>query len=205
MRDYEVIILAAGQASRFGSAKQLAIWRGKPLLQYAIENARCLGKKPWLALGAFRDEIIANPSLDLSSCHIVSVDNWAKGVSESIRQCVLAIQSEAPLTEGVLLLLGDQPLISLNALEQMLERLSVADQALPLLAAAYEEGPGVPAFIPARFFPALLALGGDQGARFFLRQQKAEMVSFDGLLADIDVFADLADLSPKDGSAIETG
>ncbi|WP_373398502.1 NTP transferase domain-containing protein [Algoriphagus halophilus] len=53
-----IIILAAGESSRLGYPKQIARYKDKTLLQYAIDAANgSKADKKVLVLGAFKDEI----------------------------------------------------------------------------------------------------------------------------------------------------
>jgi CTP:molybdopterin cytidylyltransferase MocA len=58
------LVLAAGQASRFGSAKQLAILDGRPLLEHAVRaiTASVIGRVI-VVLGAGAEEVIAGVDL----------------------------------------------------------------------------------------------------------------------------------------------
>ena len=52
------MVLAAGEASRFGEPKQLADWFGKTLLSHTIDKLKGLSEYLYVCLGAHHDEIV---------------------------------------------------------------------------------------------------------------------------------------------------
>ena len=53
-----LILLAAGESSRFGTPKQLLMYKGKILMQHTIDLTQNLGKETVIVLGAFSTEIL---------------------------------------------------------------------------------------------------------------------------------------------------
>jgi len=81
----QLIILAAGEARRFGSPKQLALFNGRSMLQHVIELAVDAGYRPWVALGANRDAIRDQCAEALGNSVVVEVDDWRRGMGASCR------------------------------------------------------------------------------------------------------------------------
>ena len=52
-----VAILAAGGSSRLGRPKQLVQWRGRSLLQHAVDSASAVAPRVLLTLGADADAL----------------------------------------------------------------------------------------------------------------------------------------------------
>ena len=189
-----VVILAAGEGKRFGSPKQLALWRGLPLLQHAISLASSLGIKPCIALGAHRALIETSADISLDSCHIVTVDRWVEGISASIKETLNMMLVKSPSIKGVIYLLADQPLLKREDLEKIYT-IAVSHNYSEIVCSEYSfqeaVSLGVPAYFPSQHFRALLSLEGDQGAKKVILANKHQIVRLKGALIDIDTVADL--------------
>ena len=197
MSGFQVLILAAGGSSRYGSAKQLAELNGKPMLQYTIDAALGLGVRPWLCIGANNGEIKAAPGLSLSTCEIVEVPDWQQGLSASLRAGLASILSREGDCRGVLVILGDQPCLRTEQLRQLLCQ---AEQ-LPgiIISALYSDHirgkrGGVPAYFPDSIFSEILALKGDQGAQKVIAMHSHYLMDLGEAIRDIDRPEDLKSL-----------
>ena len=185
------LVLAAGAARRFGSAKQLLSIQGSPLLlQVASRAAVLVGDDLIVVLGAHAEPIEAQ----LSGCPGRRIINpaWEEGMGSSLRAGVLALP---PACAAVLVLLADQAAVSVADLE----RLRAAWHAHPeRIAAAHYGEPvprsGVPALFPRAWFPALLQLTGDCGARALLARHTdvVQPVPMPNAVLDIDTPEDAA-------------
>ena len=159
----QVLVLAAGAATRFGSAKQLAPVNGVPMLRLALGRALSLaGAQVSVVLGAHAGEVA--PVLGRLAVNVVVNRQWQEGMSSSIRAGVASVPGSVG---GVLLLLADQVGVS----EGDLQRLCDAWRRNPLavVAAQYGGGHGVPALFPRSRFALLQSLRGERGARALLR------------------------------------
>src|SRR6266446_1205878 len=105
------IVLAAGLSSRFGSLKQLADYRGEPLVRHAARVALAAGcARTIVVIGNERvREALAGLDVDV-------VFNDEEGLSSSIRRGVRAAEGD-----DVLLTLGDQPLVTPEHLKALIE------------------------------------------------------------------------------------
>lgn len=190
--NFAILILAAGEGSRFGSPKQLALFDGIPLLEHAIRLANALGKQPFVALGAHREAILGNQSLASKlrqHAQVVGVDNWDKGMSQSIREGTAIVRESG--AEGILILLADQPLITSNDLNALLNEVDGSKQ---IIAAQYKDGAGVPAYFSKDYFQDLLSLEGDVGARRVINSHPHVLINLHDHLVDLDYERDLSKL-----------
>jgi molybdenum cofactor cytidylyltransferase len=159
----QVLVLAAGAGTRFGSAKQLAPVNGVPMLRLALNRALSLaGAQVSVVIGAHAGEVA--PVLGRLAVNVVVNRQWEEGMSSSIRAGLASVPGSVG---GVLLLLADQVGVS----EADLQRLCDAWRRSPnaIVAAQYGGGHGVPALFPRSQFALLHSLRGERGARALLR------------------------------------
>jgi molybdenum cofactor cytidylyltransferase len=156
------IILAAGAATRMGQLKQLLPYRGKTLVEHAVEQALAAGFDPAIVVvGAEADSVRAT----LSARPVTLVENsfWHLGMGSSIAAGV-GVLAEAQV---VAITLADQPLVEARHLREM-QALLDASEAVAV-AAQYNGTLGVPALFKRELFGALRSLDPAAGARSLLR------------------------------------
>jgi molybdenum cofactor cytidylyltransferase len=165
-----VAILAAGRSSRLGQPKALVRWRGRTLLQRALDTACALTPRVVVALGAEGDELWRTLALPADGARIARIDvtDASDGLSASLRAVVAHVDAD-PEIERLLVLLTDQYAVD----ETWLQALLALADAHPrrMIASRYDGVRGVPALFPRAAFAALAALRGDRGARRLLRDE----------------------------------
>lgn len=181
------LVLAAGESRRFGSPKQLALWRGRTLLEHVLELARRAGLGPvvtvvpvWLTRPAsLGDEVlwIRNPHPE-------------RGMSQSLR---LGMAAMPPSVAAALILLGDQPWLP----EGHIEALLAARGPRPLVATRAGDQLGPPVLVERSHFSVVGTLSGDIGLREVLASDLSavSVVPLPDLPGDIDTPDDLRRLS----------
>ena len=153
------LILAAGAGRRFGSTKQLAELRGRPLLAHALEAMLAAGlERVIVVLGHDADAIRAR--VDFGAAEVVIAEDWADGQAASLRRG-LAAAGEA---DAVVITLGDQPFITPQVIGAALDQLDGYDAVRAL----YDGKPGHPVVLGRAVLDAAGELRGDQGARELL-------------------------------------
>ncbi|MBI3150525.1 MAG: putative selenium-dependent hydroxylase accessory protein YqeC [Chloroflexi bacterium] len=177
------IILAAGEATRYGSPKQLLDWKGKPFVRHIAETALQTGLWPVVVVtGAY--------AADIESClkdlpvSIVHNPEFKQGQSTSIKTGVEAL----PKSVGAaVFLLSDQPQIPGAVIRALTEAHAKELQAViaPLV---LEERRANPVLFDRVTFPDLLQLTGDIGGRAIFSKYKVEYMPWhdDILLLDVD-------------------
>lgn len=180
------VVLAAGSATRFGSLKQLALFRGKPLVRHVTETVIASGCDQVLVVtsGDALDDALSGLGV-----RIVVNENAGEGIASSIRLAV----TEAPAGR-LLLALADQPLVS----PAHLKALITCDA--PIAASRYAGIDGVPAIFSNALRNELLELRGDRGARSVIEKHHDQVVSieFEAAAIDIDTPRDLQRLGSPD-------
>lgn len=188
-----VVILAAGSSSRLGEPKQLVRFQDKPLLQNMIDQSVSLGfGSKIIILGANSETI--KKALNPGTFTFVMNENWTEGIASSIRKGVEYSLGLNPGTEHLLFLLSDQPFVSTELLERLLE--THRTEKSEITASFYNNDTGVPAVFSKPIFPLLMELGGDHGAKKIMRRfpDKVTPVHFEMGHFDIDTPRDYVKL-----------
>jgi molybdenum cofactor cytidylyltransferase len=176
-----LLLLAAGGSTRMGRPKQLLEYRGRPLLRHSIEQA----------LGSICRPVIVVLGADADACRAVMQDlpvtivinaEWAMGMGSSIRAGMSAVP---PHADAVVIALADQPLISSAFLDSLVRH--HADGPKPMVAASYDDRPGVPALFARALFPTLAALDGQSGAKTLLQAAGDDLFIIPAPQAAVDV------------------
>ncbi|HSC67335.1 MAG TPA: nucleotidyltransferase family protein [Cellvibrio sp.] len=186
----DCLILAAGNASRFGGCKQLADWRGRPLLAASIAAARALKPARIVVVGgAFYPQLLqALPQLELKPAastyrpiELLEFCAWELGLGNSLAFGIKQLQNSNP----VLILLGDQPLISAQDLRKLYRHWRNSPDKIAC--ASFANTLGVPAIFPAPFKAALYACRGDRGAKSVLLRYSNRVVPVAMPTAEFDI------------------
>jgi molybdenum cofactor cytidylyltransferase len=189
MTTTSIIILAAGSSSRLGQAKQQLFYKGKTLLQHAIETA--LGSQAaqvLVVLGANASSIA--PQISHYTISLLQNNDWETGMASSIKVGLKAVQEWASSPNHALFMLCDQPLITseiLNALMQTKEQTHKV-----IIGCSYANTIGAPVLFDASLFEELLQLTGQEGAKKLLTKypDKVVAVPFPEASLDIDTQQD---------------
>ena len=181
------MILAAGAATRMGRLKQLLPYRGKTLVEHAVEQGLEAGFSPVIvvvgaAAAAIRAALAAQP------VGLVENPLWPLGMGSSIRTGIEAL----PDAPSVAVLLADQPFVEARHLREMQTLLD--GSGARAVAAQYNGTLGVPAFFQRELFGALRSLDPASGARALLREHATPFPLPEAAI-DIDTPEDFATLS----------
>lgn len=187
------LILAAGQAKRMGSLKQLLPFGEGTLLTNAIRQAHSAGfERIAVVVGAEAARVAE--SIAREPVEVIENPDWELGMGSSIRAGVKRIRQWRPLPDVIAILLADQPLIEARHLLAMREL--QAQTNARIVAAQYGSGYGVPALFASDLFAKLESLPPDAGARALLRGGEFPVIEYPlpEAATDIDTPGDLAAL-----------
>ena len=211
------LILAAGRASRFGSLKQLAPINNKPMLQHCIDSANSALPGAVYTLLGYQPELIKST---ITGTKIIEHPQWARGIGSSIAVGVDYLSKDF---DTILIMLGDQPMISGSYLKQLIDLFKEQQHQDQLrkkqpkkdqsqkdhaqnhhikkhqqpVCSAYQNNLGVPAIFGRQHFSELIKLAGDYGAKQFLMDLSPAPVALPlgELSMDVDYPQDLQSLS----------
>jgi CTP:molybdopterin cytidylyltransferase MocA len=188
------LVLAAGAGLRLGGTvpKPLLPFRGRPLAAWPLDALRAGGVEDVVVVvGSEAERVADGLEGELRGAEVVACADWAEGLSASLR-CGVAAAAERD-AEAVVIVLGDQPLLSGEAVAAVLAAREPREAFA--VRATYDGMPGHPSVIEAAAFTAVAELRGDTGARELLRG--ALFANCDGLGApdDVDTLDDLERLA----------
>lgn len=190
--EFVSIVLAAGQAKRMGTIKQLLMHQGKTMLQTVIDNISILKNPLIVVLGAYSGSIAK--SVKGHNLTIVVNKNWEEGIGSSIRFGLTAAINGPSKPKAVIIALADQPSITSDHFTHLFERGQASNT---IVATKYQNIIGVPAYFPSRFFDDLQGLHGDIGARHLFHKMSCQVMDivFEPAALDIDTKQDWQDFT----------
>lgn len=180
------VILAAGRASRMGSAghhKLLAEFDGVPLVRRTTEVALAASPGPVTVVTGHRAGEIreALSGLDLAFVHN---DDFASGMASSL---IAGLGGIGPEADGMLVLLADMPGVATEDVRRLIA--AFEEQGGQAVVRAVNGGKrGNPVILPRALFPAILRLEGDVGARHVVETGGLPVIDIDiGPAAHLDL------------------
>jgi molybdenum cofactor cytidylyltransferase len=158
------IVLAAGRSTRMGGPnKLLAEIGGKPLVRFVAEQALASRAAPVVVVtGHERAKVEA--ALAGLRVRFVHNPDYAAGLSTSLKAGLATLPPEV---DGAIVCLGDMPQVTAALIDRMLEAFDPARGAL-VVVPTIDGKRGNPVVWSRRFFPDLMALEGDVGARHLI-------------------------------------
>src|SRR5512137_2081416 len=111
------IILAAGLSSRLGRPKLLLPLNGRSLIRRTVEQVITAGGGEWEEVVVVLGHEAARVQQELEGLPIRTIVNpqFAMGMSVSL---IAGLHAISPQAEGVMIFLGDQPLVSTEVVRQ---------------------------------------------------------------------------------------
>jgi molybdenum cofactor cytidylyltransferase len=192
------VILAAGASSRFRAGggpdptKLVAKLDGKPIVRRVVEAALATKARPVAVVTGYARDVVESVVADLEASFAFNPD-FASGLASSLSVGLLATPRDVA---GVLVLLGDMPLIEPRLADALIEAFLAREGALA--AVPLTEGRrGNPVLLGRGLFEAALRLKGDEGARKLIGAlNEGELVEVEasdmGVTFDVDTPEDLA-------------
>jgi molybdenum cofactor cytidylyltransferase len=185
------IILAAGASTRMGRPKQLLLCEGQSLLQRITETAIAAGCHPVIVVVGYEGDRIRDDVRHLPVQIVENID-WQTGMGSSICCGIQVLRQTA--IDAVMLLLCDQPFVSVETLHQLITHYwqtgetdwqtgksdwQTSKTRPPIVASSYQGIVGVPALFDQTLFAELATLTGAEGARKIIQHHIQSVITID--------------------------
>ena len=179
------IILAAGESKRMTLGNKLLLRKNNvPLIKITFENIKA-SKVDNISIVLGKNlESIKNIISD-QNVNFLKNNDYQNGISTSIKK---GIENLNPASCGVLICLGDMPLIKTDTYNEIIDAFykSNNQSIIPY----FKKKRGNPILFSQLHFKELISITGDNGAKFFINEKKNEFLSIsvsdEGVLFDID-------------------
>ncbi|AHG41493.1 Molybdopterin-guanine dinucleotide biosynthesis protein A [Pseudomonas syringae CC1557] len=182
------LILAAGSSKRFdGDKRQALLPCGRTLLTASLDNARKAFTQVAVILRTDDDREALGIPAEIT---VIRSEHAGLGMGHSLASGIAAVVNSS--SDAVAILLADMPWIQPQTLRNLLMLADPQRIALPM----HEGQRGHPVIIGRRFWPELLKLEGDQGAKALIAHNPdlCDVMDCDdpGILLDADTRSTLA-------------
>jgi molybdenum cofactor cytidylyltransferase len=155
------IVLAAGRSTRMGGPnKLLADVGGRPLIRLAVEAALASRARPVMVVTGHQRDKVEAALAGLDVMYAYNPD-FAEGLSTSVKAGLAALPEEA---DGAIVCLGDMPQVTAALIDKLTAAFDPERGAL-VVVPVIEGKRGNPVVWARRFFPELMTIDGDIGAR----------------------------------------
>ncbi|MQP65363.1 NTP transferase domain-containing protein [Niveispirillum sp. SYP-B3756] len=188
------LILAAGSSRRMGQKNKLLLpLQGKPLLRHVVDAA-VASQLSGLTLVTGHDDAAVRAMLNGQPLHITHAADHAAGMSASLKVGLASLPADL---DGVMVLLGDMPLVTAADIDRLIAAFSPAD-GRGICVPSHGGQRGNPILWNSTYLPEMQGLSGDRGARDLLLRHATAICDVpmdrDGVLRDADTPEALADL-----------
>ncbi len=191
------LILGAGRSRRMAPHNKLLIAdkAGKTMIARVTDNVLSSNARPVLIVTGHQATEVEQ-ALGGRPVRFVHADDYADGLSASLKAGIAAVPPECA---AAVVCLGDMPLVTGRMIDRLLSMYDPHEGRLIVLP-TFRGKQGNPMLWDRRFFPEILQIGGDSGARFLVGKYaecvcEVEMAD-DAVLRDFDTADSLATL-PK--------
>ena len=201
------VLLAAGSARRFGGSQKLLAsvpheGGNIPLVRLSVIGLLA-AKLERIVVVVGREGESVRQCLSDVPVEIVANSEAETGMSSSLRVGVAEGARRWPDSEGILIALGDQPIVAREIIDSLVAALrdrSDGGCAPAIVAPRFEGMLGTPVLFTLPLLPELLALRGDHGARSVIERDgsRVRFVDFDRPAPlDVDTVTDLTNLTSE--------
>lgn len=196
-------MLAAGSGTRFGAGqnKLLATWRGRSLIEHVLATVVSARSE-----GLLGDVVVVHsPSAPevgalatSADCDAVMVTRERPAISESIKAGFTALEAMYDLRRvtGALLILGDQPMLSVDTIRAVVNAGRDPDALVRPRYSLDPGTPGHPVLVGRVHWGLVEQTDGDRGIDQVVRARGLawRLIDLGGNNPDVDTSADLAGL-----------
>src|SRR5688500_5778369 len=180
---YGIVLLAAGKSSRLGKPKQLLIFEDTTLIKRAAKTALEITNKTVVVTGALQEKV--EEELNGLPVHIKYNKDYHEGIASSIRTGLTFLIKNFGELKGAIFMVCDQPYLSSWLISQLIQK--AAETNSTIVAASYAGTIGTPVLFEKNFFPMLLELKGDNGAKKLIKENLNQVTTVNFPQGEIDI------------------
>ncbi len=163
-RAIAAVVFAAGKSSRMGGPnKLLAEIGGRPLVRIVTDAALASRARPVIVVTGHQRERVEAALAGLP-VKFVHNPNFAEGLGTSLKAGIAALPAEV---DGAIVCLGDMPQVDAALIDRLVGALD-PDKGALVAVPTIDGKRGNPVVWSRRFFPDLMAVEGDVGARHLI-------------------------------------
>jgi molybdenum cofactor cytidylyltransferase len=156
---FSIIILAGGRSKRMGTTKQLLPWGNKTILQNVVDTASAVNPAEIIVVLGHNAAEISEVLRD-EPVKIVVNEEFSKGMSSSLKA---ALHHISPDSDTYVFMLGDQPLVTADLLQVLLQHHSASRFGITV--PVYRNEKGRPVVMDSKYREELMTLEGEIGAK----------------------------------------
>jgi CTP:molybdopterin cytidylyltransferase MocA len=178
------IILAAGKSTRMGTQKLLLPYENTSIIKSIVTKSMNSNVKDTIVvLGSHKNEI--KKELNKLSIQFADNNHFENGMLSSVQKGISVVPKNI---DGVLILLGDQPMVSCNLINRLIAVFNKTSKGI--IVPIFEGKRGHPLLISKKYFNKINKLNPAIGLRELLNTHNSDVleiaVQIDVILKDID-------------------
>lgn len=177
----DMIFLAAGSSTRFGSNKLLYKLNGTCMYRYGIDLADRLQQEGLIesvVVVTQYEAIISDITEHFPDMDVIYNPQPELGISESIRLGVeKLLESEKKCGKSCMFMVADQPYLTVESLQKMITYQKKSEKGI--LVSASNGRMGNPVIFPCKYYDELRNLKGDVGGKQVLKKHLDDVQMFE--------------------------
>ncbi len=182
------ILLGAGESKRMGRNKLSLPWGKKTIFEHCLGTLLRSDVREVIVVLSHRIGWMENQWRG-QNVKVVKNPYYKRGMSTSIRRGLQAID---PSSQGILIALGDQPLIKTRTINALIH--AFVQRRGTIVVPSFRGKQGHPVIFHRRYLKELLKLKGDVGGRSIIEKHPEEVwlvrIKSEGVMKDIDTWKD---------------
>jgi len=192
------IVMAAGRSRRMAPHNKLLVTdqAGKPMIARVVDNVLSSNARPILVVTGHQAEQVEHALAGRPVRYVHAVD-YGQGLAESLKAGIAAVPPECA---GAIVCLGDMPLVTGRMIDRLLSMYD-PDEGRMIVLPTFRGKQGNPMIWDRKFFPEILAITGDSGARFLVGKHAEKVAEVemadDAVLRDFDTTESLSTLPAR--------
>jgi len=187
-RMVSAILLGAGESKRMGRNKLSLPWGKKTIFEHCLRTLLRSDVREVIVVLSRRIGWVGDQWRDVK-VKVVNNPYYKMGMSTSIRRGLQAID---PSSRGILIALGDQPLIKTRTINALIH--AFIQGRGTIVVPSFRGKQGHPVIFHRRYLKELLKLKEDVGGRSIIEKHREEVclvrVKSEGVMKDIDTWKD---------------